>query len=221
MFIGHFAAALASKKIDSSASLGITFLAAQWLDLLWPILLLTGVEKMEISKDPSSTIPLIFTHYPLSHSLLTVLFWSFLFGMIYFLLKRNGKGAMVIGFLVFSHWFLDFLVHLPDLPLTPFTETKVGLGGWHYKYFSLGIELMLFAGAIYLYHSTTASKNKTGKFALWSLVLFLITIQVMNTFGPPPASPQAVALVGLTQWLFVFWAWIIDKNRKSLEHAQV
>lgn len=72
MFIGHFAAAMAAKKINNQPSLGTTMLAAQWLDLLWPVLLLTGTEHVEITTDPSAPMPLRFTDYTISHSLLAV-----------------------------------------------------------------------------------------------------------------------------------------------------
>jgi hypothetical protein len=36
MFIGHFAAALAAKRVAPATSLGTLFAAAQLLDLVWP-----------------------------------------------------------------------------------------------------------------------------------------------------------------------------------------
>jgi hypothetical protein len=212
MFIGHFAVAFASKKVDKSISLGTAFLAAQWLELLWPVLLLTGTETVEIipGKEP---IPLSFTHYPISHSLLAVAGWAVLLGTIYFLIKRNIKAALIIGALVMSHWFLDLLVHVPDLPLSPFSETKLGLGLWHYKYLELAIETAMLAIAFYFYCKTTRAKNKTGRITLWSLLAFLYIAQLSNTFGSAPPSVNAIAIIGLSQWLLVAWAYWIEKNR--------
>lgn len=79
MFIGHFAVGFAAKKFNSKPSLGTYFLAAQLLDLLWPTFLLLGIEQAEISHDAANPIPLSFTHYPISHSLLTVIRWGVLF----------------------------------------------------------------------------------------------------------------------------------------------
>ena len=42
MFIGHYGAAMAAKKLAPRTSLGMLVFAAQFLDLLWPILLLAG-----------------------------------------------------------------------------------------------------------------------------------------------------------------------------------
>ena len=40
MFLGHFALAMAAKKVAPKASLGTLVLSAQFADLVWPILLL-------------------------------------------------------------------------------------------------------------------------------------------------------------------------------------
>jgi hypothetical protein len=216
MFIGHFAAALAAKRIDNKPSLGTMFLAAQWLDLLWPVLLLTGTEKVAIDPGNSATTPLNFIHYPISHSLMFVLLWSLLFTAIHYIIRRDVKSALIIGGLVLSHWVLDFIVHIPDLPITPFTGVKVGLGLWNYKYLSLAIEMLFFSWAVYIYSKTTTAINKTGKIAFWSLIIFLFVIHIMNVFGPPPPDVKPVAVLGLAQWLLVAWAYWADRNRKPL-----
>ena len=136
MFIGHFAVGLAAKKLHPRPSLGTYFLAAQFLDLLWPTLLMLGVEKVEVNPDASAAVPLLFRHYPVSHSLLAVVGWSVLLGTIYFLAKKNRAAALVVGLCVASHWFLDLLVHVPDLPLAPGTTSFYGLGLWNMKWWN-------------------------------------------------------------------------------------
>lgn len=216
MFLGHFAVALASKKMNSKLSLGASFLAAQWLDLLWPVLLLTGTEEVVINTDTSVPIPLQFTHYPLSHSLLTVIGWALLFAFVFYLRKQNGKAAILIGILVLSHWVLDWLVHIPDLPITPFTQTKVGLGLWNFKFLEICIEMLLFVIGVILYFTSTAAVNKKGNLIFWSLTLFLTLIFIMNIFGAPPSTVKEIAIMGLSQWLLVIWAEWADRNRKAL-----
>ena len=131
MFIGHFAAGMAAKKIYPALSLGILFMAAQFLDLLWPTFLILGIEHVVISPGISKVTPLDFIDYPISHSLLIVLGWSVLFGAGYYLITKNHKGALTLGTLVLSHWILDLIVHIPDLPLYPGESPKVGLGLWN------------------------------------------------------------------------------------------
>ena len=106
MFIGHFAAGMAAKKIQPTLSLGTLFLAAQFLDLLWPTLLLMGIEHVIISPGISKVTPLDFVDYPISHSLLIVIIWSLLFGIGFFRFTRNRIGALLLSALVLSHWIL-------------------------------------------------------------------------------------------------------------------
>ena len=215
MFIGHFAVGFAAKKLQPQPSLGTYFLAAQFLDLLWPTLLLLGVEKVELS--PGSPVPLAFTHYPVSHSLLAVLGWAVLIGLFYFLVKRNKRAAVVVGLCVVSHWVLDLLVHLPDLPLYPGAAEGYGLGLWKLKGVELLIELLLFASGVLLYFNATTAKNKTGVYVPAALILFLLVIHVMNTFGPPPPSVNAVAWAGQLQWLIVAWGYWADSKRTAIQ----
>jgi len=131
MFIGHFGAGFTAKKLDKSTSLGTYFMAAQWIDLIWPVLLLLGIEKVEIEPNISAVTPLDFVYYPFTHSLLGVIIWGVLFGLVYFIIKKKLKTAIILGVLVISHWLLDLLVHIPDLPLIPGLDLKVGLDLWN------------------------------------------------------------------------------------------
>ena len=79
MFIGHFAVALAAKSRAPKPSLGTYVVAAQFLDLLWPVLLLFGVERVEIRPGDTAVTPLNFVSYPYSHSLLTACLYALLF----------------------------------------------------------------------------------------------------------------------------------------------
>ena len=214
MFLGHYGVGLASKKIEPRASLGTYTLAAVFLDLLWPVFLLLGLEHVKI--DPGNTVvtPLNFYDYPYSHSLLMSVVWSLLFGGIYYLIKKNKKTSIVLGVCVFSHWILDFIVHRADLPLAPGIETFFGLGLWNSLPATLIVELFIFLGGAYLYLRTTKAKDKIGNFSLWGFVLLLLAIYAMNLFsGTLPPNTNALAFSALGQWLFVAWAYWIDKHR--------
>ncbi len=213
MFIGHFGTGLAAKKLDSKISLGTLFLAAQFIDLLWPIFLLLGIEKVIIEPGNTSFTPLNFISYPYSHSLFGVLIWSLLFGSIYYLNRKNIKSALLLAALVMSHWILDLITHRPDLLIIPWSDIKVGFGLWNSVIFTMLIEGSIFGVGAYLYISCTKAENKKGKIGLWSLLVFLVVIYLMNIFGSPPPSEKAIAVVGLFQWLLVGWAYWIDKNR--------
>ncbi len=215
MFIGHFGVGLGAKKLDSKPSLGTLFLAAQFIDLLWPIFLLLGIEQVEI--DPGNTVftPLNFIYYPFTHSLAGVLFWALLFAVIYYLIKKNSRTAILLGALVLSHWFLDLLTHAPDLLVVPGVELKVGLGLWNSLIFSIIIELAIIAVGTVYYLKVTKSKNKQGTYGFWGLIVFLLVIYIGNIFGPPPPDVETIAWAGNLQWLFIIWAYWVDKNRNS------
>lgn len=217
MFIGHFGAGLAAKKIDDKPSLGTMFLAAQFLDLIWPLLLLVGIEKVNIEPGISVVNPLDFTYYPWTHSLLMVLVWSFLFGIIYYSIRKNLKSSVILGILVLSHWILDLLVHIPDLPVFPWSDLKVGLGIWNSVVLTVLLEVIIFGAGVYLYVSVTKPMNKKGTFSFWGLVLFLLIIYIMNFTSPPPPSVEAIGFAGLLQWLFIPWAYWIDRNRAAVD----
>ena len=213
MFIGHYGLAFAGKGIDKKPSLGTMFIAAQGLDLLWPVLVLTGVEKFTV--DPGNTVltPLSFTSYPWSHSMLMGIVWGLLFAIIYFVVTKNARGSLLLGFLVFSHWLLDFFTHRADLQLTPFSETRVGLGLWNYKWPEIIIETSIFVLGAVIYLNVSKAKNKKGQWTFWTLFIFLLTIHFLNMFGPPPTNVKMVAWMAMSQWLLVAWAYGIDKNR--------
>lgn len=216
MFIGHFGVGLAAKKIDSKPSLGTLFLASQFIDLLWPVFLLIGIEKVQIEKGNTAVTPLNFISYPYSHSLFGVLIWAILFGAIYYLLKKNFRTSLLLGLLVLSHWILDLFTHRPDLQLLPWSDFKMGFGLWNSVPLTIIIEGSIFILGAYFYLSATKSENKKGKYGLWGLLIFLTLIYVMNIVGTPPSDTNAIAIIGLFQWLLAAWAYWIDRNRSAV-----
>ena len=189
------------------------FIAVQFLDLIWPILVLLGIETFEIQEGITKLTPLNFTHYPYSHSLMMSIVWGLLFGLIYFVITKQARNSILMSGLVFSHWVLDFITHRPDLQLTPFSDYRVGLGLWNYPVFEMIIEIGLFLLGVYFYYTILKPKRKI---AFWSLIAFLLVIHVMNLtmalLGPPPPSIESVAWSANLMWLFVIWAWWIEKK---------
>jgi membrane-bound metal-dependent hydrolase YbcI (DUF457 family) len=216
MFIGHFGAAFAAKKVVKRPSLGTLFMAAQFVDLLWTLFLLLGIESVKIEPGNTAVTPLNFINYPFTHSLFGVLVWGVLFGFIYFLIKKDKKTSVVLGLLVLSHWILDLLVHRPDLPVIPGVDLKVGLGLWNSVSLTIILESIIFFGGVYLYSVLTKARNKKGVYSFLGLIVFLALVYVANLFGSPPPSEEAIGYVGLSQWLIVAWGYWIDRNRVSV-----
>ena len=215
MFIGHFATAFAAKRVTSQPSLGWYFAACQLPDLLWPVFVLAGVERFHIAPENSQFLMLVFDHYPWSHSLAMDVVWAVLLGGVYALLRRDRRGALVIGALVLSHWVLDWVTHRPDMPLLPIGGPKVGLGLWNSVAGTVVVEALMFVAAIALYSRATTALDRIGRFGFWILVAVLGAIGVANVMSPPPPSVEAVAVSSLGMWLFVALAAWIDRHRAA------
>lgn len=213
MFIGHFGVGLGAKAIVPRVSLGSLFVAAQFIDLLWPTLLLLGIERVRIEPGATTVTPLAFEHYPVSHSLLAVLGWALLVACGHWLVRRNQRAALVMAALVLSHWLLDLLVHRPDLPLVPGSDIVVGLGLWSSLPLTLAVELPLFVVGARLYARATRPRDATGRWAFIGLLAFLLAIYAANLLGEPPPSVEAIAWLGHAQWLLVLWGYWIDRHR--------
>lgn len=146
MFIGHYSAAFVAKRIAPAVPLPAYFIACQLIDLFWGTLVLLGVEKMRVIPHFTASNGLDLYFMPYTHSLSSAVMWSVGAAVLFWLcmpnLAQRARTAIVIGFAVASHWMLDLLVHIPDLPLW-FDSMKVGLGWWNYRTFALLLELCL------------------------------------------------------------------------------
>jgi hypothetical protein len=201
MFLGHFAAGLVASRMQPDVRLGTAFLAAQLPDVIWPCLLLAGVESVSIAPGLTPVTPLRFDHYPWSHSLLMVVTWGLLLTLLYLFIAGRKWNTILMTPLVVSHWLLDALSHTPDLPLLPSGGPRVGLGLWESLALTLLVEGTLFFGALWFFaHGRALSP------AFWGLIALLVVIYLSSVFGPPPPSPRAVALAMLPLWP-VLWFW--------------
>jgi hypothetical protein len=214
MFIGHYAVGFAAKRVAPKASLGLLMAAPILLDLLWPIFLLAGWERVRIDPGNTAFTPLAFDSYPITHSLVTSIGWGALFGGLYWIFTRYRAGAVAIGLGVVSHWVLDWVTHRPDLPLYP-GGPKVGLGLWNSIPWTLAVEFAMLAIALWLYVRTTQPRDRTGRYAFWAFVALAIVMYVGNLMSPPPPSTQALAWFALSGWIVPFWAGWFDAHRAT------
>jgi membrane-bound metal-dependent hydrolase YbcI (DUF457 family) len=215
MFIGHNALAFAAKRVAPKTSLGILTAAVMLVDLIWPILLLLGIEHVRIEPGATKFTPLDFYDYPWTHSLLMGIVWGIAFGLIYWAITRYGRGAIIVALGVVSHWILDLIVHRPDLPLWP-NGPKFGFGLWNHPAATLIVESSMYIAGVWIYLASTKSRDKIGSISFWSFVVLVYAIYLSTAFGPPPPNARVVAFMGLSAWLLPFWAAWFDRHREAM-----
>jgi hypothetical protein len=220
MILGHYGIAFAAKRAAPRSSLGTLTFAAQFLDEIWPILLLMGLEKVRIVPGLMAANSLDFVSYPISHSLATAIGWGIIIGLIYFAIRRYRRGAWVAGALVLSHWLLDAPMHRPDLPLWPGSSILVGGGLWNSIPITVLLEIGILAAGLAIYVRYTRARDSIGSWALWAMVLLLVAIWSSSLIAPPPTDERALAATSLGLWLFVPWSWWIDRHREPRSPSQ-
>lgn len=208
MFVGHLAVAFIGKRAAPSVSLGWHMAAVTALDLIWPFLLLAGVETVTIQRGATAFTPLVFDSYPWSHSLVMSVFWA---AVLYGLARWRGaskQAARVLGILVVSHWVLDFVSHAPDMPLWPGGSPRFGLGLWNSIPATLVVEGLLWVAGITVYLKLRRPLRWQGVLAFWSFVAVCTLMWVAGPWSPPPPSVRSLAWFALIGWLVIPWsAW--------------
>ena len=215
MVIGHYAVGMAAKKWAPRTSLGTLIAAGAFLDLLWPVLVLAGIEIVAVTPGITPVTPLTFVSYPWSHSRLMSVVWGLLFAAGYFVARRYAAGVIAVGILVVSHWVLDVVMHVPDLPLVPWGGPRLGLGVWNSVPLSLAVELGLFGACVWIYLDATTSRDGIGAWGFVLLIFLMLLIYVGALFGPPPPSANAVAWGDMGQWLVIALAAWVDRHRRA------
>jgi hypothetical protein len=178
----------------------------QLVDLIWPVLLLAGVEHVRIAPGITAFTPLDFYDYPITHSLVGGGAWALLFAGCWLAARRVPRTALLLGAGVLSHWLLDVLSHRPDMPVLPHGP-YLGLGLWNSVPATLLVELSMFTAGVALYVRRTARRRAS----LWAFVAFLLIVYFAAAFGPPPPDSRTLAWSGLALWLLVPAAWWIDR----------
>ena len=215
MFVGHYGPSFLAKRLEPAIPLWVLFVAVQFLDVLWGIFVLAGVERVRIVPGFTKTNPLDLYYMPYTHSLPGALVWSFLAGVGYRVFTRSKRGGLLVGVAVFSHWPLDLLVHKPDLALYDDTA-KLGLGLWDYPLVTLVVESVLALGALALYMARTHPLKRSARYAMPLFIGAVLVLQSAMAFAPPPPSDNAMAATALASYalLAAAIAWL-EKGRGS------
>ncbi len=202
MFVGHYSAAFAAAALPKAPKLGTLFVAAQLVDIAFFAFVPLGLEAMRIAPGTSVMNPMDLYHMPYTHSLVGTLLWAAGFATLLRLMIGNWTAGLIGGAVVLSHWFLDVLVHVPDMTLAG-QPPKLGLSLWNYPAIEMPLELGLLLGTAWLYARARPAVAKS--WALPALIALLLVLQAVNWFGPPPVAVD-IGLWGLALFIFALAA---------------
>lgn len=199
MFVGHYGVAFAARRLEKRIPLWLFFAAVQFVDILWCIFILFGIEKVRIVPGFTGATPLDFTYYPYTHSLAGAIGWAgvaFVLYRVYQRYRGSPGPALILAAAVLSHWFLDLIVHTRDLDIVN-ENLKVGLGLWNYPVIELIVEFAILIGGLAYY--LQGNNQLTGKRKIGMIVFtaVMILIQLSSAFGPPPNSVTMIGIAGL------------------------
>lgn len=145
MIAGHFGFAAIVKSREPLVPLWSLMLATVWLDIVFVPLFLAGIEKLEPVAGLRGGYGQRIIYADYTHSLMGALVLSAAFGLM-FGWSWGKPCAFVLGFVSFSHWLLDLVVHRHDMPVFPGNWSnlpRLGLGLWQVKTGSILAELLL------------------------------------------------------------------------------
>ena len=203
MFIGHFAIAYILVALFPGIPPLIPLLGVSFPDLLWPVLVFAGIEKVKIDPASPRQDALVFQSYPWSHSLVLGTLISVIPAVVIGFFFGFAAG-MVFVTASASHWVLDAIVHKKDLPVIGFgPDTTAGAGLWRWGPASFFIELGFYAAITFL----VAPPGTVIPLLVLGLVFHLINANSFFGFSKenPFKTPPAYAVVTL----FGFIAFII------------
>jgi len=216
MFVGHYAASLALKRFEKRASLGVLFLAVQFVDIVFFPLVLLGIERLNVVENFTQSTHFELVYMPYTHSLVAFLVWSSLaYALFRWVIVKSHSVALVVALAVMSHWLLDVIVHTPDMPLWSDASLKLGFGLWNSAIATYILEAVLLLAGLWLYMRSTKATTRAGKYGMVVFVALLLLINIANIFGPlGNDSKLALAITALTAYfLFAAVAFWLDKKR--------
>jgi membrane-bound metal-dependent hydrolase YbcI (DUF457 family) len=186
---------------------------------------LLGVEHFRIVPHYTASTHFELYDMPYTHSLAASFVWAGLaYAAFRFLpIQRaadKSKTALVMAAAVWSHWFLDFIVHTPDLPLLGNDTLKLGLGLWNHAVAAYLLEAALLLAAVAWYLRHTTARTFAGKYGIVILTAVLLIVNAINMFGPllnDDVAALSLTALGLYA-VFAIAAFWLDKQRQSVRN---
>jgi membrane-bound metal-dependent hydrolase YbcI (DUF457 family) len=217
MGVGHLAVGFASKRWAPNASLGWLMLAPVFVDMLWSVFVLLGLERARITPGITKAVPLDLEYMPISHSLLGGLGWAVVLVVAYLASQRFRAAtqlriSVVLFVGVLSHWVLDWVSHRPDMPVLP-SGPRLGLGLWNYPLAAFLVEACMLAIGLWSYASVTKSRSRAGQIGFGVLALALFAMNCAAYTAPPPPDIRAFAGGNISLLILIWIVHRMDSRR--------
>ena len=189
MFIGHFAVAYLLIALFPAVPPLVILTGVSFPDLLWPVLVLTGKETVTVSPDSPLQNAIRFTSYPYSHSLVTGSLIAAIPGLFIAYFVSPAAGILFVAASA-SHWMLDVVTHLKDLPVLGFgKDMRVGFGLWNHAKAAFVLELAFYTVI------RSSWFNRHWSFPCWPLAVHSTSstrIHSLASAGKIPLLPGAM-----------------------------
>jgi hypothetical protein len=111
------------------------------------------------------------------------------------------KAVLIMAAVCFSHWLLDLIVHVRDLPLIG-NRFKVGFGLWNHRVPALLLELVILLGGAAIYIGSIGLGSPMGIFTA-IFALLLAALQLYSIYGPPPTAVRPFAASALLAYVVI------------------
>ena len=223
MFVGHYAVSLACKRLAPKASLGLLFIAVQFVDILFFPFVLIGIESFVFQENFTESTHFDLEFMPYTHSLVAGIYWSAAVYGLFRLLRQGNRVALVMAIAVLSHWFADLIVHTPDLPLVSDDGVKLGLGLWRNAFLTYALEAaMLIVGLVLYLRGTEPAGGFASRNGMTGFVVLMLLINAVNIFAPPmDDTVNGIATTALVMYALLagvaFW---LDRKRTPVKRTQ-
>jgi uncharacterized membrane protein YphA (DoxX/SURF4 family) len=211
VLVGHVAVGLLARSKRPELSAGTYVFAAVAADLLAFAFILAGIERIEFLDGRGAGRYFHPLEISFSHSLATNLAWGAALAVALLAIGRPRRAALIAGLVVASHWVLDVISHPPDMPLSPDTPVRWGLGLWRSIPATIVIEGGLWLVALVVFVRGRGGLPRGRAIGLWIGAALITLVWIVNIAGPPPANPASAPLSSLIFFaMIVGWAYWID-----------
>jgi hypothetical protein len=145
VFIGHFGVAFLLFYLFPGVPIWVALVGVSFPDLLWAIFVPLGLEELTVDPDNPLQKSLQFRKLPYSHSLVITNVMALAVGGVLAAVLGNPLALLVFVLASASHWALDIVVHLKDIPVLGFDgDRKLGFGLWRWGGFAFFVELAIY-----------------------------------------------------------------------------